>query len=357
MEIEGGYMVPYTVTLAPSKVTFEMIPVPAGEYLIGSPEDEAGHRPDEGPQVKIAVAPFWIAKHEVRWAEYKQFMSLYTIFKKFESAQVRTVTEGNKVDAITAPTELYEPSFTYEYGEDPQQPAVTMTQYAAKQYSKWLSGITGQQFRLPTEAEWEYACRAGTKTPWSFGDDPEKIGEYAWFKGNSDDNGAHKVGLLKPNAWGIHDMHGNVAEWVLDMYKEDGYTRLKGKEGLTGITALAWPDEEWPRIVRGGSWENDPIECRSASKLGSDDLKWKDNDPNRPRSPWWFTDDPARGVGFRLVRPLQVLPRDEIAKFWEIDDKFLEGDVELRLEEGRGVLGIVDPTLPKAIQELQESEK
>jgi hypothetical protein len=109
-------------------------------------------------------------------------------------------------------------------------------------------------------------------------------------------------------------------------------------------------------MVKGGSWENDALGCRSASKLGSDDSEWKSNDPNLPKSPWWFTDDPARGVGFRLIRPLQAVPADEFARFWRIDCEDMAIDVQYRLEEGRGVLGLVDKDLPKAIETLNAME-
>ena len=162
VETDHGYMVLYTAKIPGTEITFEMIPIPGGEFLIGSPDQEPGRKSDEGPQVLIAVRPFWMARNEIRWEEYREYMSLYGIFKKFEWAKIRVVTDDNQIDAITAPTEIYDVSYPYEFGDDPQLPAVTMTQYAARQYTKWLSGITGQQYRLPTEAEWEYAARAGT---------------------------------------------------------------------------------------------------------------------------------------------------------------------------------------------------
>jgi formylglycine-generating enzyme required for sulfatase activity len=356
VETDRGYMVPYTVTIPGSDVTFEMVPIPGGTFTLGTAADAPHHQPSEGPPVQVAVAPFWMAKCEVTWGEYKQYMGLYQFFKKFQSAQMRPAKDKSQVDAITAPTELYEPSFTFEYGDDPQQAAVTMTQLGAKHYSQWMSAITGQQYRLPSEAEWEYACRAGTTTPWSFGDDPAQLGAYAWYSENSGAEGQRPVGQKKANPWGLHDMHGNVSEWVLDKYSDEGFARLQGKGQLTALDTVLWPDELYPRMVKGGSWENDAAGCRSASKMGSDDRKWKDNDPNLPKSPWWFTDDPARGVGFRLIRPLAEVPAEEMVKFWKIDSEDMAIDVQYRLDEGRGVIGIVDKDLPKAIETLKAME-
>ena len=164
---------PYSQTIPGTQVVFEMLPVPAGKFLLGSPEDEYGRNPDEGPRVEIHLMPFWIGKCEVTWNEYLEFMNLTNVFEKFDDQGIRAVTEANQIDAITSPSKLYEPSFTFETGDDPRQPAVSMSQYAAKQYTKWLSLLTGDFYRLPTEAEWEYACRAGTTTAYYFGDDPK----------------------------------------------------------------------------------------------------------------------------------------------------------------------------------------
>lgn len=359
VETDQGFMVPYSVTIPGTELSFRMVPIPGGTYLMGSPEDEPGHKADEGPQIPVQVEPFWMAEREVSWAEYRQFMKLYVIFKRFEQQKIRAVTDENRVDAITAPTQLYEPSFTFEFGDDDDLPAVTMTQYAAKQYSKWLSAVTGLQLRLPSGAEWEYACRAGSQTAYFFGDDPKELDEYAWYAETTNLETIEPVATKKPNPWGLYDMHGSVAEWVIDEYREDGYAWLaeKAKNGpIPASEAIAWPTEEYPRTVRGGSWEMDAEDCRCASKLGSNVPDWKAEDPNLPLSPWWFTSDPARGVGFRLVRPLKQMPREEIARFWEIDSEDIQYDVDVRLQEGRGVIGIVDEKLPEAIEELGDDD-
>ncbi|AMV21866.1 Serine/threonine-protein kinase pkn1 [Planctomyces sp. SH-PL14] len=353
VETPEGFMVPYAQKIPGTDATFQMIPVPGGKFLLGSPAKETGHKPDEAPQVEITVPPFWMARNEATWTEYRPFMEMFMVFKSFEGRGIRKVTDENKVDAITVPTELYEPTFTFEFGDDPQLPAVSMTQYAAKQYSKWISLTYGVQYRLPTEAEWEYACRAGSAAAYTYGNDPARLAEFAHFAGTSKGTGPRKVALGTPNAFGLYDMHGNVAEWTLDEYFDTGYEFLKGKADLTPTTAFVLPKQEWPRVVRGGSWENEAVDCRSASRLDSNMEKWKETDPNLPKSPWWMTNDPVRGVGFRLIRPLKEVPREEIEKVWGIDLETLQSDVDFRMIQGRGVYGIVDPGLPKAIDELR----
>ncbi len=353
VQVAEGYMVPYTLTIPGSEVQIEMIPIPGGVVTMGSPSDAAEHQEDEGPQVQVSVGPMWVAKHETSWAEYQLFMSMYKLLKNLQSQGLRKIADDNKIDAITAPTELYDSSFTYEYGQESKLPAVTMTQYAAKQYTKWLSKLTGQQLRLPIEAEWEYACRAGSQTAYSFGDEPEQLGDYAWFIDNSDEM-PHPVGLKQPNAFGLHDMHGNVMEWCIDGYTEDGYTaRAELTQPLSATDAIFWAETFDNRTVRGGSWQDEAEQLRSAARLASADEDWKEADPNFPRSPWWYTDDPARGVGFRIFRSYQPLDGELIVKFWEVDNEDIEMDVEMRLTEGRGVIAPIDPNLAEDISQAQ----
>ena len=348
---DGTYMVPFTFTIPGTDVEFEMIPIPGGKFLMGSPESEEGRSDAEGPQVEIVVRPFWMGKYEVTWSEYKSYMRMDTIFKSFNTKGIRQITEESKVDAVTAPSGLYDPSFTYDAGDGPRTPAATMTQFAAKQYTKWLSGISGHFFRLPSEGEWEYACRAGTTTAYYFGDDPDLLEEYAWFDDNADWE-RQEVGQLKPNPWGLYDMLGNAAEWVLDEYSEDGFARLVDDKKESD-PVVAWPTEIYPRTVKGGSYEMLADECRCASRLGSDDEEWKIDDPNTPQSPWWYTTEPATGVGFRIISPLDVpASPEEKARFWEADHPWIIRTVKNRIEtNGKGSLGIADPSLPDAIQD------
>lgn len=345
------YMIPYTHRVEETEVSFEMIPIPGGKITIGSAENQPGHSQDEGPEFTVEVEPFWMAKTELTWAEYKDFLKTYEIFKRLSRQGIRKASGLDQADAITVPTPLYEPSFTYEFGDDPKQPAVTMTQYAAKQYTKWLSGMTGTEYRLPTETEWEYAARAGSSTAYSFGDDPQELEHYAAFAGNSPD-GAPKVASKKPNAYGLHDMHGSVWEWTLDHYAADSYAGREGKT-LSVEQALVLPKEKDSRCVRGGGWQDPPERLRSAARLGSVDKVWKDADPNVPKSPWWFTNDPARMVGMRLVRSAKPLTQDQQKLVWEIDNNEIREDVDFRLQEGRGAIGI---PVPELIQEFKRKK-
>jgi formylglycine-generating enzyme required for sulfatase activity len=378
VETSDGYMVPYAETIPGTDVTFEMIPVPGGEFLLGSPASEPGRGADEGPQVRVRVAPYWIGKCEVTWAEFRAYMNTYQDFKRLRQLAIAR-GEGNAdaagedwqlvqshawngnledewhVDAVTSATPLYDASFTYSAGEEPNQPAVTMTPYAARQYTKWLSGITGREYRLPTEAEWEYAARAVTTTAFSFGDDPEKLGDHAWYDDNADYQ-THPVGTKRPNPWGLHDMHGNVAEWTLDEYNQDAYQAL-AKSGVDSLDSVRWPTKLYPRVIRGGSWLVLADACRSAARSKSEDEEWKLSDPNIPLSPWWYTEEPATGVGMRIVRPHAAMDAKCRERAWEADVDSLREDVRDRLQEGRGAAGVADDSLPAATEAAKRMEK
>lgn len=350
---DGTFMVPYTQKIPGTDIEFEMIPVPGGEYTMGTSEDADEFVEDESPTVKVKVKPMWVARTEARWDMYKEYMRMYSVFKEFEARGIREVNDDNQADAVTAPTELYDPSFTFEYGDRPEQPAVTMTQYAAQQFTKWLSRISGVQYRLPTEAEWEYAARGGTTTAYSWGDNPDDIEDYAWYFDNSLD-GPGEVGTKKPNPFGLFDMHGNAAEWTVNEYTEDGYQWMVDQELTDATAASKFPVNPYPCVARGGSWEMDPPELRSAARLASNDEDWKEEDPNFPRSPWWFTSDPSRGVGFRLFRSLEDLPEETIVQFWEPLPEETKMDVESRVMEGRSGYGLVDEELPVEAAKLND---
>ncbi len=357
VKIDGGYMVPYKMPIPGTDATFEMEPIPGGKFKMGSPDNELGHKPAEGPQFDVEIAPFWMGKYEITWSEYRQFMNVTDVFKGFEGVvpPMRPVTKDNKADAVTAPSNLYDPTFTFRNGDKPRLPAVTMSQFAAKQYTKWLSKLTDDFYRLPGEAEWEYACRAGTTTAYSFGDNPKELGKYAWYFDNTKES-PREVGQKLPNPWGLYDMYGNVSEWVLDQYLPQGYQKFAGKT-LSANSAIVWPTELFPRVLRGGSWDSDAVACRSASRRPSDDEAWREIDPNSPKSPWWFTQPEALGVGFRIIRPLAPPPPAERGKFWDADLEVILEDAADRMNSGRGALGMVDPKLPAAIKRLEEIHK
>ncbi|HCL91877.1 MAG: formylglycine-generating enzyme family protein [Verrucomicrobia bacterium] len=300
-------MKPYTNTIPGTQVSFVMVPIPGGEFVMGSPAGEAGRKPDEGPQHKVKIAPFWMGQCEVTWNEYELFM--YPDEERRTRATLPTDAAGDKLaDAVTHPSRPYV-EMSFGMGKE-GFPAIAMTQHAANKYCQWLSAKTGQFYRLPTEAEWEYAARAGTTTAYFFGDDPAKLGEYGWYAENSDFK-YQKVGKKKPNPWGLYDMCGNVVEWVLDQYAPDYYQKC----AAAGVSVEPWnkATQPYPHSVRGGSWDDEADQCRSAARRGSD-RAWKMQDPQLPKSIWYFSD--AQWVGFRLVRPLQVPTIEQMQKYW-----------------------------------------
>ncbi|CAI8216869.1 MAG: Serine/threonine-protein kinase pkn1 [Flavobacteriaceae bacterium] len=283
----------------------EMAFIPGGTFSMGSPKSEQGHFGDEGPQHLVEVAPFWMGKFEITWDLYELFIS-----RGIDKKRPATVS-GKEVDIdVAAVSGATQPYTEMSFGMGVEgYPAICMTQLAAVKFCEWLSAMTGNFYRLPTEAEWEYACRAGTKTAYSFGDTPSNLDIYAWHEGNS--GGAyHKVGQKEPNPWGLYDMHGNVSEWTLDQYVPTVYNTRKRK---TVDNPLQTPTKTYPRVVRGGAWSDKPNRLRSAARRPSS-KKWKKRDPQIPKSLWWHTDAPF--VGFRVVRPLETPSPLDQNKYW-----------------------------------------
>ena len=287
--------VPYQQKIEGSQLAFKMVPIQAGKFIIGSKATEKNRKTNEGPQKEIQVPAFWMSAYEVTRDELD-------VFLKDESTS-QNITD----DAITRPSAQYV-DLSWGMGKEGGYPANSMSQRTAIMYCRWLYEKTKIFYRLPTEAEWEYACRAGTQTAYYFGNDPSLLGKYAWYAKNSEDK-FHKVGLKLPNAWGLYDMLGNLMEWTLNHYTPNAYMEYKSID----IVPVANP-KKYPKSVRGGGFSETAIELRSANRLHSDPV-WNKRDPQIPKSKWWLTE--AKNIGIRLVRP-QVQPSEqEINEFFK----------------------------------------
>lgn len=309
--MEGDFF-PYRQKLEGTDVHYDMLPIPGGTFTMGSPDSEKGREDDEGPQIRVTLEPFWMGKCEVTWAEYDLW-------------NTDTNRPQSKVpDGIARPTPPYM-DMTFNMGRD-GYPAICMSHVAAREYCRWLSAKTGRYHRLPTEAEWEHAARAGTTTPWSCGDNEADLARHAWYAANAADGNQgdllgtptyHRVGARQPNPWGLCDMHGNVAEWVADTYLEDAYQELRGAGVRRNPYFAPGRDDKdrpirFPHVVRGGSWRDDASALRSAARRSSDPI-WNARDPQVPRSWWYLTE--GQHVGFRVVRPYREPTAEERAKF------------------------------------------
>jgi len=214
-----------------NSIGMKLVYIPAGSFMMGSPSTEEGRLRREGPQHQVRISEgFWMGQTEVTQGQYKSVMN----------AQPWSGKSGVQ--------------------EDANNPAVYVRWDDAVEFCRKLSQQEGKTYRLPTEAEWEYACRAGTTTRFSFGDSDSSLGDYAWCGSNAydvDEKYAHSVGQKRPNPWGLYDMHGNVWEWCNDWYAE-GYNDESPRNDPTG------PDMGSIRVCRGGSWLDVPRVCRSA---------------------------------------------------------------------------------------------
>jgi len=276
----------YTETVPGSGVSFRMVAVPGGTFKMGSPETESMREADEVQRV-VTVDSFFITEIEVTWNEYMEFYR-QTATEGRSSDTEGARTKKNDVDVISGATPPYgKPDRNWGMGD---RPAISMSFHAAETYCRWLSQVTGKRYRLPTEAEWEYACRAGTGTPYFFAGDPrhfEKkglfggkadtaiINSYVIYQGNSPSK-TQKPDDVKANPWGLKNMSGNVAEFCSDVY-----------EGTT------------EHVIRGGSYRDNAGGVRSAARDHTHTDTWLLTDPQIPKSIWWYSD--CFYVGFRVA--------------------------------------------------------
>lgn len=262
---------------------------------MGSADNEKGRDTDEGPQKKFSISAFWMGAFEVTHDEFD-------LFFKDDS-----ISRNSGIDAVTRPSPQYV-DLSWGMGRNGGFPVNSMQQRTAVMYCRWLYKKTGIFYRLPTEAEWEYACRAGSASTYFFGNDENQLEKYAWYSKNS--NGKyHKVGLLQPNAWGLYDMLGNVSEWVLDQYDENYFKKMKDVNSDPELK----PSARHPRLLRGGAYTDNAVDLRCANRTKWLP-EWNRRDPQIPKSKWWLTDAPF--AGFRLVRPVKQMSTGEIEEFF-----------------------------------------
>jgi formylglycine-generating enzyme required for sulfatase activity len=286
-----------------TRVSFDMVALPGGSFNMGSPDKEPFRKADEGPVHKVTVSKFWIAKTEVTWDEYMSFF-------RATSSQGRTegqVVTNRKTDAISGATPPWgAPDQGWGKGS---RPAITMSWYAANVYCQWLSKVTGKKYRLPTEAEWEYACRGGTQTPYFFEGNPEKLTSKGFLRklfgpdtayiasrvvySKNSPSKTEEPSFVKANPFGLKNMLGNVAEFCSDIYSPDYYQSDTVTINPTG------PGKGSEHVIRGGSFRSDAADVRSASRDYTKTKLWLVTDPQMPKSKWWYSD--CIEVGFRVV--------------------------------------------------------
>ena len=298
----------YTETVPAAGASLRMIAIPGGTFLMGSPAEEPHRKPDEGPQHKVSISPFWISETEIPWELYTAFMENGRPRAK-DGQLLEEQPDDELWDSVTQPTAPYAAmNLGMGHGYEHGLPAISMSHHAASKFCEWLSAQTGHYYRLPTEAEWEYACRAGSAGAYSYGNGEASLDQYAWYWNNSNDR-YQKTGSKTPNKWGLRDMPGNGAEWVLDSYVPDAYGKRSGlptKDPLVIIPGA-------PHIVRGGSWEDDPDSLRSAARRASTPA-WNRQDPQNPKSIWYLTDGGM--IGFRVVRPMNIPDIMTMHRLW-----------------------------------------
>ena len=295
-------------TIPGTAASISMVAIPGGEFNMGSPANEPFRKEDEGPQKKVRVSDFFMGEIEVTWDQFWAFYSETMSEGRTPPAVIYANNSREDIDAVSGPTPPFGlPDQGWGMGS---RPAITMTHYSAQTFCQWLSLKTGRKYRLPTEAEWEYAARGGTDTPYFFEGNPKKLSNEGFLKNifkpdttgiysytvyaNNSSNKTKMPEDVKANPFGLKNMLGNVMEYCEDWYAEDAYKSI-----TEGELDPKGPETGKEHVVRGGHYNSDAADLRSAARSHTDHDKWLRTDPQNPKSIWWYSD--IKGIGFRVV--------------------------------------------------------
>jgi cytochrome c nitrite reductase small subunit len=297
----------FTEKVPGTSVAFNMIAIPGGTFNMGSPSNEPYRKEDEGPVREITISPFYMGEVEVVWSDYEAFFRETRSEGRLDPNMV-VERNRNAVDGVSGPTPFYgQVDQGWGFGKNP---AITMSHYAAQIYCQWLSIKTGKKYRLPTEAEWEYAARGNTASPYFFEGNPKKftrdrfwnsifgvdtavINSFVIYTENSGGR-TQQADKVAPNPFGLKNMLGNVMEYCSDWYSETAYSETPGK-----ITDPKGPESGTEHVIRGGSFSSDAKDLRVAGRDYSRTEEWLKTDPQSPKSIWWLSD--CIKIGFRVV--------------------------------------------------------
>ena len=270
---------------------------------------------EEGDVLEVTLDDFWMASTETTWAAYNEYYNPMINGEEILREKDGSVDKFQRPHfnddfiLLARPTrQLYD--MTWGMGKLGFS-AVGITHHAANKFCQWLSYQTGHFYRLPTEAEWEYACRGGSEKKYSWGDDASIAGEYAWYAGNYKEGDIyHKPAEKKANGYGLYDMHGNVLELTLDGFVKNRQKHF-GKKSVHNPWVKA--TKPYPHVTKGGHWK-DSIETMLSSARVPSSPNLKRTDPQGPKSIWAFSD--ASFLGFRVVRPVKVPSPEEMYHYW-----------------------------------------
>ena len=297
----------FTEQIPRTAISFNMIAVSGGSFRMGSTQKEPFHKEDEAPVRNVTLSPFFMAEIETTWDMYWAFYKETMSEGRTPPEKVYAINNNPDIDAISGPTSPFGyPDQGWGGGE---RPAITMTHYAAETFCQWLSRKTGKKYRLPTEAEWEYAARGGTETPYFFQGNPKSFSNLGFWRKLFDaqtegissfavyiNNSRYKTqepAFVQANPFGLKNMLGNVMEYCADKYDAEAYA----KSGDVATDPLVTTGTEW--VVRGGNYTSDAADVRCAARSHTRHADWLKTDPQQPKSIWWYSD--IRGIGFRVV--------------------------------------------------------